>query len=91
MAMDRASITEARSRFGEVIDRARFTGRATVITDRGKDAAVIVPVDRYARLLELEDAAARQRAAEIANAWDRGELDPDVIGREELMRMAGLA
>ena len=91
MAMDRASITDARARFGEVIDRARIAGRATVITDRGKDAAVVVPADRYARLLELEDAAARQRAAEIARAWDRGEVDPDVISREELTRMAGLA
>lgn len=48
----RAKIAEARNVLGEVIARARFAGETTVLINRGKEAAVIVPFDFYARALE---------------------------------------
>ncbi len=42
--MDEISIEEARPKLGELVDRARLAGQATVITRHGKPAAVIVPV-----------------------------------------------
>lgn len=48
----RAKIAEARNVLGEVIARARFAGETTVLMNRGKEAAVVVPYDFYERALE---------------------------------------
>lgn len=48
----RAKIAEARNVLGEVIARARFAGETTVLMNRGKEAAVVVPFDFYERALE---------------------------------------
>ncbi|RLU79255.1 hypothetical protein CTZ27_37050 [Streptomyces griseocarneus] len=45
----RAKIAEARNVLGEVISRARYAGETTVLINRGKEAAVIVPFDFYER------------------------------------------
>lgn len=47
----RAKIAEARNVLGEVISRARYAGEPTVLMNRGKEAAVIVPFDFYERAL----------------------------------------
>lgn len=47
----RAKIADARNVLGEVISRARFGGETTVLINRGKEAAVIVPFDFYERAL----------------------------------------
>lgn len=47
----REKIAEARNVLGEVIARARFAGETTVLINRGKEAAVIVPFDFYERAL----------------------------------------
>jgi prevent-host-death family protein len=47
----RAKIAEARNVLGEVIARARFGGETTVLINRGKEAAVVVPYDFYVRAL----------------------------------------
>ena len=48
----RAKIAEARNVLGEVIARARFAGATTVLMNRGKEAAVVVPFEFYERALE---------------------------------------
>lgn len=48
----RAKIAEARNVLGEVISRARYAGETTVLMNRGKEAAVLVPYDWYKRALE---------------------------------------
>lgn len=48
----RAKIADARNVLGEVISRARFAGETTVLINRGKEAAVIVPFDFYERALK---------------------------------------
>lgn len=48
----RMKIAEARNILGEVISRSRFAGDATVLRNRGKDAAVVVSYEFYERALE---------------------------------------
>jgi prevent-host-death family protein len=45
------SIEETRITFGEIVDRARFTGEPTRITRQGKPAAVVVSVEWYENTL----------------------------------------
>jgi prevent-host-death family protein len=47
----RAKIADARNVLGEVISRARYAGETTVLVNRGKEAAVIVPFEFYERAL----------------------------------------
>lgn len=54
----RAKIAEARNVLGEVIARARFAGEVTVLMNRGKEAAVLVPYDFYERALKALDEVA---------------------------------
>jgi prevent-host-death family protein len=42
--MDEISIDKARKKLGDIVDRARFTGQATVITRHGKPAATVAPI-----------------------------------------------
>lgn len=49
----RAKIAEARNVLGEVISRARYGGEATILVNREKEAAVIVPFDFYVRACEV--------------------------------------
>lgn len=67
--MDRMKISEARSQLAEVLGRARYGQQATVLTDRGKDAAVVISpeqYDEYQRLREQEmRRTVRQRLDEI--------------------------
>lgn len=48
----RAKIADARNVLGEVIARARYRGESTVLINRGREAAVIVPFDFYERACE---------------------------------------
>lgn len=54
----RAKIADARNVLGEVISRARFAGETTVLINRGKEAAVIVPFEFYERALTALDETA---------------------------------
>lgn len=45
------SVAEAKARFSEVVDRARSEG-PQLVTRNGKDAAVIVSAEEWARLSE---------------------------------------
>lgn len=48
----RTKIAKARNVLGEVISRSRFAGEATILVNRRKEAAVIVPYDFYERAIE---------------------------------------
>ncbi len=45
--MDSETLSEARKHLGSVVDRARHGGRATLLTDHGAPAAVIMPAGQY--------------------------------------------
>jgi prevent-host-death family protein len=45
--MEQVSLDQARRTLGEIVDRARLTGQATLITRQGKPAAVVINIERY--------------------------------------------
>lgn len=51
--MDSATLSEARKHLGTVVDRARHGGKATLLTDHGAPAAVIMSAEKYAEYQEL--------------------------------------
>jgi prevent-host-death family protein len=54
--MEQISLDQARRTLGEIVDRARLTGQATLITRQGKAAAIVINVDRYREQGEAADA-----------------------------------
>ncbi len=80
--MKRISIDKARAKFGDIIDRARYTGQATVITRHGQPAATVAPIlsdgDRrdiaQARALAMRDGYDSEAGAAIGDMLD-------IIGR----------
>ena len=80
--MKQVSIDKARAKLGDIVDRARLVGEATVITRHGKPAATVAPIlaegDRH--LL----AAARMEAEHSGYDSDAGGIIGDlldIIGR----------
>jgi prevent-host-death family protein len=52
--MEEASIETARKALGEIIDKARLAGANTVLTRQGKPAAVVVPLEWFERVSEMD-------------------------------------
>jgi prevent-host-death family protein len=63
------SLIEARTRLTQIVRRTPVTGQVTVITDRGRPVAAIVPVDAVQSAAHSRSAAARIDAA--AAGWMR--------------------
>jgi len=64
-------LSEARAHLGELVNKARHGDEPTVLTDHGKEAAVIIPMRLWDYLTELYErethnrlAATRQRQGE---------------------------
>lgn len=51
------SMAEVRGHLADVIDRARRGETPTIITRRGKEEAVVLDIDEYRRLKQLEEQA----------------------------------
>lgn len=43
-------LVRARDILGDLVDRALFDGRATLITRRGRAAAALIPISEYEKL-----------------------------------------
>lgn len=56
VSMEQVSLEAARRTLGEIVDRARLAGQATLITRQGKPAAMVINVDRYREQGEVTDA-----------------------------------
>jgi prevent-host-death family protein len=54
---DAYTLTNARSRFGELVNRARFGRERIVLTEHGKPVAAIISVEELAELQAAADAA----------------------------------
>jgi prevent-host-death family protein len=54
--MKQVSIEKARPKLGDIVDRARLTGRATVITRHGEPAATVAPIIRDGDLRDIAEA-----------------------------------
>jgi prevent-host-death family protein len=64
--MDRLSVYDAKARFSELVERAE-SGRATVITKRGRVVARLVPAraPRWDRTAVLDEAEAFRKTVKI--------------------------
>lgn len=80
--MKQVSIDKARPKLGDIVDRARFTGQATVITRHGAPAATVAPILSDGDRRDIAEA----RALAARSGYDSetggliGEL-LDIIGR----------
>jgi prevent-host-death family protein len=53
VAMDRVlGVTEARSRFGEIVDKVQYQGDTVVLEKNGKPAAAIIPFTLFEKFLK---------------------------------------
>lgn len=52
VSMEQVSLDQARRTLGEIVDRARLTGQATLITRQGKPAAVVISLAKWAEVQE---------------------------------------
>ena len=56
-------LSEARAHLGELVNQARHGDEPTVLTDHGKDAAVIIPMRLWEYLAALYEREAHDRLA----------------------------
>lgn len=55
--MGTLSLRDLRNHLGAVVREVAYTGRETIITDNGREVAVIISLDDYERLHEHADIA----------------------------------
>lgn len=53
--MVKVSTVEARDNFSEIINRAAYGKERIILTRRGKDLAVVIPIEDLTLIEELED------------------------------------
>lgn len=79
------TVSVARDRLADAIDRARTSHEPVVLTRRGRRVAVLVDADDYARMSELADDALDRAELEAARA------DDDYVPWEQVKADLGLA
>lgn len=83
------SVAEVRAHLADSIDRARRDATPTIITRRGRQEAVILDLDEYKRLKEVEEAAEDAWLSRLAAASMAEGTEPSVTLEEmaaELLR-----
>jgi prevent-host-death family protein len=58
------SATEAKNKFGAILKHLESTDEDVIIENRGVPTAVVVSIDRFREIEEIEERAKRQRALE---------------------------
>jgi prevent-host-death family protein len=77
--MDRViGVTEARSRFGEIVDRVQYQGDTVVLEKNGKPAAAIIPFALFEKFLKNREAAF-QVVAEVQEQNKELDMDEDEL------------
>src|SRR5690348_797331 len=88
MTMSDWSIADAKARFSELVLRVR--DRPQRLTKRGREVAVVIAADEYARLLRATERGERQPMRAFLEAAERlraeGDLDLDVPRRRRNKR-----
>lgn len=69
---DAYTLTNARSRFGELVNRARFGRERVILTEHGTPVAVIISVEELAELQAAVDAADIAAAAAVKATGEAG-------------------
>ena len=82
-------LPEARTRLAQIVPLASVTGQVTVITDRGRPVAAIVPINAVPS--EQPALSATARSENAAAGWMRRiEQVRDAVRRQHAMRITGL-
>ena len=81
--MTRVNASEARSDFAELLNRVAYRGERIVVHRRGKDVAVLVPVEDLKLLRKIEDRLDNKAA-------DKALKEPGRIPWEKLKKALGL-
>jgi len=68
--MPRASVTEAKRSFSELLNRAAYAGERIVVTSHGNPKAAVISIEDLRRLEWLEDVAASIQANEEFEAGE---------------------
>jgi len=89
--MSTISLRELRERLGAVVRDVAFTGHEVVVTDNGREVAVIIGLEDYERLHEHADVADALRlrglraepfaALTLGEMLERLDVDPEAFGR----------
>ena len=74
------SATEAKNTFGAILKYLETTEEEVIIENRGVPTAVVVSIDRFREIEELEERAKRQQALE-----DFRKLRTEIAGQNEDM------
>ena len=61
------SMAEVRSHLADALDRARRDATPTIVTRRGKPEAVLMDIDEYRRLKDLEERAEEEWLARLVS------------------------
>lgn len=78
--MSTLSLRDLRSTLGAVVREVAYTGHEAVITDNGREIAVIISLDDYERLHEHADVADALRLREMrASGFNAMSLDDMLI------------
>jgi prevent-host-death family protein len=83
--MSTVSLRDLRSRLGSVVRDVAYTGRETIITDSGREVAVIISLDDYERLHEHADVADALRVRGMR------EIDFATMSLDEMLTALGLS
>ena len=88
---DAYTLTNARSRFGELVNRARFGRERVILTEHGTPVAAIISVEELAELQGAVDAADIAAAAAVKAAGETGIPHVQVLAALDAMDAADLA
>ena len=83
--MSEMTVSEARDRLADAIDRARTSHEPVVLTRRGRRVAVLVDADDFARMSDLVEDALDRAELEAARSED------DYVPWEQVKADLGLA
>lgn len=88
---DAYPLTKARSRFGELVNRARFGRERVILTEHGTPVAVIISVEELAELQAAVDAVDILAAAAVKATGDVGIPHENVLAVLDALDAADLA
>jgi len=86
--MTRLAASKAREEFADTLNRVAYKGERIVLRRRGKDVAVLVPVEDLALIEEIEDEIDVREARRILAGMKRNKKKP--IPLAKLKRELGL-
>lgn len=88
---DTYTLTNARSRFGELVNRARFGRERVILTEHGTPVAAIISVEELAELQAAVDAADIAAAVAVKATGESGIPHENVLAVLDALDAADVA